>query len=258
MVVATPSGRSCAFDPPGPRWWSSTRSRLRPAERRSPWCLVHEHHRRGPAANTDAGSGVDGYPRRRHHLPRGLLPHGLINVFAASRRPPIRHYALQMAPGWRRSAPTSTAPSMRPGGIAAVTYVGHSYGGSILGTAEASACTGRADALRRCRSGVGVDDPGDQHNRNPDVLAKSSATRPATSSSSSKACPAGRTVPTPTRCRGAIRFGHRILRRRHADGRTAARHRRHRLRLDSDSWRTILAVITGDRQHIQVADDPAR
>ena len=52
-----------------------------------------------------------------------------------------------------------------------VTYIGHSYGGSILGTAEVFGLTAdRTLYLAAAGAGVGVDDPSDWHNRNPDVL----------------------------------------------------------------------------------------
>ena len=52
-----------------------------------------------------------------------------------------------------------------------VTYIGHSYGGSIMGTAEVFGLTAdRTLYLAAAGAGVGVDDPSDWHNRNPDVL----------------------------------------------------------------------------------------
>ncbi len=52
-----------------------------------------------------------------------------------------------------------------------VTYIGHSYGGSIMGTAEVFGLTAdRTLYVAAAGAGVGVDDPSDWHNRNPDVL----------------------------------------------------------------------------------------
>ncbi|HSA40928.1 MAG TPA: alpha/beta hydrolase, partial [Mycobacterium sp.] len=51
-----------------------------------------------------------------------------------------------------------------------VTYLGHSYGGSILGTAERDGLTAdRTVYVAAAGAGVGVHGPGDWHNRNPDV-----------------------------------------------------------------------------------------
>ncbi len=61
--------------------------------------------------------------------------------------------------GWWRSAPTSTPTSTPPRHVA-VTYVGHSYGGSILGTAEALGLTAdRTLYVAAAGAGFGVDDP---------------------------------------------------------------------------------------------------
>lgn len=52
-----------------------------------------------------------------------------------------------------------------------VTVIGHSYGGSILGTAESMGLTAdRTLYIAAAGAGVGVDDPSDWHNGNPDVV----------------------------------------------------------------------------------------
>jgi pimeloyl-ACP methyl ester carboxylesterase len=134
----------------------------------------------------------------------------------------------------------------------AVTYVGHSYGGSILGTAEALGLTAdRTLYLAAAGAGVGVDDPGDWHNRNPHVL-RFSMTAPGDVIELVQGLPGGPHGADPDEMPGVIRLatGH------YDDGRLMAGPRAHTDVIDcaaSDSWRTILAVITGDREHIQVA-----
>ncbi|MCB9441435.1 MAG: alpha/beta hydrolase [Mycolicibacterium sp.] len=52
-----------------------------------------------------------------------------------------------------------------------VTYLGHSYGGSILGTAERDGLTAdRVVYVEAAGAGVGVHSPADWHNRNPHVV----------------------------------------------------------------------------------------
>lgn len=52
-----------------------------------------------------------------------------------------------------------------------VSYLGHSYGGSILGTAERDGLTAdRTIYVEAAGAGVGVRSPADWHNRNPNVL----------------------------------------------------------------------------------------
>ena len=99
----------------------------------------------------------------------GPFPRG--NPSRAASTPPTRDMRWTWRRGWSRSARTSTAPSTRPRRPHPVTYIGHSYGGSIVGTAEALGLTAdRTLYVAAAGAGVGVDDPGDWHNRNPDVL----------------------------------------------------------------------------------------
>lgn len=52
-----------------------------------------------------------------------------------------------------------------------VTVIGHSYGGSIVGTAESLGMTSdRTLFLAAAGAGVGIDDPAEWHNRNPNVV----------------------------------------------------------------------------------------
>ena len=72
---------------------------------------------------------------------------------------------------WWHSARTSSRTVDATGRDIPVTYIGHSYGGSIMGTAEVFGLTAdRTLYLAAAGAGVGVDDPSDWHNRNPDVL----------------------------------------------------------------------------------------
>ena len=181
----------------------------------------------------------------------GPFPHGP-NVFAALAEAADPHYALQMAPGLAAFSADVDRTVDATGRQVAVTYVGHSYGGSILGTAEALGMTAdRTLYVAAAGVGVGVDDPGDWHNRNPDVL-RFSMTAPGDVIELVQGLPGGPHGADPDEMPGVIRLatGH------YDDGRPMAGPRAHTDvidRPDSDSWRTILAVITGDRQHIQVA-----
>jgi Alpha/beta hydrolase len=79
-------------------------------------------------------------------------------------------YALDMAPRLVAFSEDVNRTVDATGRSVAVTYIGHSYGGSILGTAERLGLTGdRSLYVEAAGAGVGVHDPGDWHNRNPDV-----------------------------------------------------------------------------------------
>jgi hypothetical protein len=132
-----------------------------------------------------------------------------------------------------------------------VTYIGHSYGGSIVGTAEELGLTAdRVLYVAAAGAGVGVDDPGDWHNRNPDVL-RFSMTAPGDFIQAVQGIPGGPHGADPDEMPGVIHLatGH------YDDGRLMAGPQAHSdvLNWPSDSWRNILAVITGDRNRIQVA-----
>ena len=80
-------------------------------------------------------------------------------------------YALDMAPRLAAFSEDVDRTVDAGGRSIPVTYIGHSYGGSIMGTAEALGLTAdRTLYLAAAGAGVGVDDPGDWHNRNPHVL----------------------------------------------------------------------------------------
>jgi hypothetical protein len=181
----------------------------------------------------------------------GPFPHGP-NVIAALAEAADPHYALEMAPRLAAFSGDVDRTVDATGRQVAVTYVGHSYGGSILGTAEALGMTAdRTLYVAAAGAGVGVDDPGDWHNRNPHVL-RFSMTAPGDVIELVQGLPGGPHGADPDEMLGVIRLatGH------YDDGTPMAGPRAHTDvidRQDSDSWRTILAVITGDREHIQVA-----
>jgi len=177
-------------------------------------------------------------------FPRGNPVTGLIE--AANPR-----YALDMAPrlvAFSEDVDRTVDATGRP---VPVTYIGHSYGGSIVGTAEALGLTAdRTLYVAAAGAGVGVDDPGDWHNRNPDVL-RFSMTAPGDFIEAVQGIPGGPHGADPDEMPGVIHLatGH------YDDGRLMAGWQAHTdvLNWPSDSWRNILAVITGERARIQLA-----
>ncbi len=133
-----------------------------------------------------------------------------------------------------------------------VTYVGHSYGGSILGTAEALGLTAdRTVYAAAAGSGFGVDGPDDWHNRNPHVL-RFSMTAPTDPIQLVQGIPGGPHGADPDEMPGVIH----LATGRYDDGRPMAGLRSHNDVLSvqaSDAWRNVLAVILGDREHIVLA-----
>lgn len=157
-------------------------------------------------------------------------------------------FALDMAPGL--VAFTEDVDRAVGDGVA-VTVIGHSYGGSIVGTAEALGMTSdRTLFLAAAGAGVGVDDPGDWHNRNPDVL-RFSMTAPGDFIEAVQGIPGGPHGADPDEMTGVIplRTG------RYDDGRPVWGWPAHSgmLNRPSDAWRAILAVIVGDSQALQQA-----
>ncbi|HYO01323.1 MAG TPA: alpha/beta hydrolase [Mycobacterium sp.] len=135
-----------------------------------------------------------------------------------------------------------------------VTYVGHSYGGSILGTAEALGLTAdRTVYAAAAGAGFGVDGPDDWHNRNPHVL-RFSMTAPADPIQLVQGIPGGPHGADPDEMPGVIH----LATGRYDDGRLMAGPGAHTDVLSvsaSDAWRNVLAVIVGDREHIVLAGD---
>jgi hypothetical protein len=131
-----------------------------------------------------------------------------------------------------------------------ITYIGHSYGGSILGTAERfGLLADRVIYVEAAGAGVGVHDPSDWHNRNPNVL-RFSLTAPGDWISLVQGIPFGPHGADPDEMPGVISLeaGRRlngwpmIGPSAHTDVLTEP----------SDAWHNILAVIQGDRQNIHV------
>jgi hypothetical protein len=180
-------------------------------------------------------------------FPRGNPVTGVVD--AASPR-----YALDMAPrlvAFSEDVDRTVDAVAATGRPIPVTYIGHSYGGSIVGTAEALGLTGdRMLYVAAAGAGVGVDDPGDWHNRNPDVL-RFSMTAPGDFIEVVQGIPGGPHGADPDEMPGVIRLatGH------YDNGRLVAGPNAHTdvLNWPSDAWRNILAVITGDHEGIHVA-----
>ncbi|AKK27714.1 alpha/beta hydrolase [Mycobacterium sp. EPa45] len=175
----------------------------------------------------------------------GPFPTGQLAAGVADAADP--RYALRMAP---RLVAFSEDVERRAGSMP-VTYIGHSYGGSILGTAETFGLTAdRVIYVEAAGAGVGVRDPSDWHNRNRDVL-RFSITAPADPIGLVQGIPLGPHGADPDRLPGVIPLaaGRRLTGgpmgglSSHSDV----------LNEPSDAWRNILAVITGDREHIRVA-----
>jgi hypothetical protein len=153
-------------------------------------------------------------------------------------------YALDMAPRLVAFSEDVERTVDATGRDIPVTYIGHSYGGSILGTAEVFGLTAdRTLYLAAAGAGVGVDDPSDWHNRNPDVL-RFSMTAPGDLIEAVQGNPASPHGADTDEMPGVIRLDAGD----YDDGRPMAGPRAHTdiVNAPSDSWRTILAVITGD------------
>jgi hypothetical protein len=180
-------------------------------------------------------------------FPRGNLVSGVVD--AASPR-----YALDMAPrlvAFSEDVDRTVDANADGTAPVAVTYIGHSYGGSILGTAEAMGLTAdQTMYVAAAGAGVGVDDPGDWHNRNPHVL-RYSMTAPGDLIQAVQGIPGGPHGADPDEMPGVIH----LATGRYDDGRAMAGWDAHSdiLNSPSDSWRNILAVITGDRARIRPA-----
>jgi hypothetical protein len=177
----------------------------------------------------------------------GRFPRGR-NVASALVDAANPRYALDMAPrlvAFSEDVDRTVDDTGRP---IPVTYIGHSYGGSIVGTAEALGLTAdRTVYVAAAGAGVGVDDPSDWHNRNPDVL-RFSMTAPGDFIEAVQGVPGGPHGGDPDEMPGVIRLttGH------YDDGRLMAGPQAHSdiLNWPSDAWRNILAVITGDSETV--------
>ena len=180
-------------------------------------------------------------------FPRGNLVSGVVD--ASSPR-----YALDMAPrlvAFSEDVDRTVDAEAEGGTPIPVTYIGHSYGGSILGTAEAMGLTAdQTMYVAAAGAGVGVQDPGEWHNRNPDVV-RYSMTAPGDLIQAVQGIPRGPHGADPDEMAGVIHLATGY----YDDGRLMAGLDAHSdvLNSPSDSWRNILAVITGDRERIRVA-----
>ncbi|OBG15613.1 alpha/beta hydrolase [Mycolicibacterium celeriflavum] len=173
----------------------------------------------------------------------GPFPRGdtLASALAAAADP---RYALAMAPRLVAFSEDVDRTVDATGRRVPVTVIGHSYGGSIVGTAESLGLTSdRTLYVAAAGAGVGVDDPGDWHNRNPDVL-RFSMTPPGDLIALVQGIPGGPHGADPDEMPGVIR----LPTGRYDDGRPMAGPGAHSdvLNASSDSWRAILSVITGD------------
>jgi hypothetical protein len=170
-------------------------------------------------------------------FPRGNPLTGLVG--AADPR-----YALDMAPRLVSFSQDVERTVEATGRSVPVTYVGHSYGGSIVGTAEALGLTGdRILYVAAAGAGVGVERPDEWRNRNPDVL-RFSMTAPGDPIELVQGIPGGPHGADPDEMPGVIRLDAG----RYDDGRPMAGPAAHSdvLNWPSDAWRNVLAVITGD------------
>lgn len=157
-------------------------------------------------------------------------------------------YALQMAP---RLAAFSEDVARTVGPDVPVTYIGHSYGGSIVGTAEQLGLTAdRTLYVAAAGSGVGVDDPSDWHNRNPDVR-RFSMTAPGDWIELVQGMALSPHGADPDSMPGVVRLqtGRRL------DGSLMAGPDAHSAVINepSDAWHNILTVITGEWEQLKVA-----
>ena len=177
-------------------------------------------------------------------FPRGENVAGVVD--AADPR-----YALEMAPRLVAFSEDVDRTVDATGRDIPVTYIGHSYGGSIMGTAEVFGLTAdRTLYLAAAGAGVGVDDPSDWHNRNPDVL-RFSMTAPGDFIQAVQGSPASPHGADPDDMSGVIH----LAAGDYDDGRLMAGPQAHSdiVNVPSDSWRNILAVITGDSSTLHKA-----
>ena len=177
-------------------------------------------------------------------FPRGANAAGIVD--AADPR-----YALEMAPRLVAFSEDVDRTVDATGRDIPVTYIGHSYGGSIMGTAEVFGLTAdRTLYLAAAGAGVGVDDPSDWHNRNPDVL-RFSMTAPGDLIEAVQGFPTSPHGADPDEMPGVIHLSAGD----YDDGRPMAGPDAHSdvINVPSDSWRNILAVITGDSSTLHKA-----
>jgi hypothetical protein len=169
-------------------------------------------------------------------FPTGQLASGILN--AGDPR-----FALDMAPRLVAFSEDVNRTVDATGRPVAVTYLGHSYGGSILGTAERFGLTAdRTVYVEAAGAGVGVHDPADWHNRNPDV-ERFSMTAPGDPIELVQGFPLDGHGADPDTMPGVVRLdtGRRL------DGSLMSGPSAHSAVVNepSDAWRRLLGVITG-------------
>jgi pimeloyl-ACP methyl ester carboxylesterase len=179
----------------------------------------------------------------------GPFPHGKGAAGIVDAADP--RYALEMAPRLVAFSEDVNRTVDATGRDIPVTYIGHSYGGSIMGTAEVFGLTAdRTLYLAAAGAGVGVDGPSDWHNRNPDVL-RFSMTAPGDLIQAVQGFPTSPHGADPDDMPGVIHLpaGDYDL------GRPMAGPDAHSdvINAPSDAWRNILAVITGDSETLHKA-----
>lgn len=180
-------------------------------------------------------------------FPQGGFPDGIDDAMNT-------RYALDIAPRLVSFSEDLNRVVDATGRDIAVTYVGHSYGGSILGTAEAMGMTAdRTVYVEAAGTGVGVDDPGDWHDGNPYVM-RFSMTAPGDWIEPLQGMPLNPHGADPDEMPGVIR----LATGDYDDGQPVAGWHSHSdvLNEPSDAWRNILAVITGRPYAVYV--DPYR
>jgi hypothetical protein len=166
------------------------------------------------------------------------------NLAVALARAADPRFALEMAPRLVSFSADVDRTVDATGRAIPVTYVGHSYGGSVLGTAEAIGMTAdRTLYLAAAGAGVGVDDVGDWHNRNPNVL-RFSMTAPGDAIELVQGFPGGPHGADPDHMAGVIH----LPTGSYDNGWPFVGPQTHTDVIDdpaSDSWRNVLSVITG-------------
>ncbi|MET0896829.1 MAG: alpha/beta hydrolase [Mycobacterium sp.] len=177
-------------------------------------------------------------------FPDGALAAGLIDAGKAT-------YAHDMAPRLVAFSEDVDRTVDATGRDIPVTYIGHSYGGSILGTAEFAGLTAdRTVYVAAAGAGVGVDSPDDWHNRNPEVV-RFSMTAPGDWIQVVQGLMLSPHGADPDGMPGVVHLdtGRRL------DGSPMMGPAAHSAVLNepSDAWHNILAVITGDWPALDVS-----
>jgi Alpha/beta hydrolase len=180
-------------------------------------------------------------------FPQGDFPAGIDDAMNT-------RYARDMAPRLVSFSEDVNRVVDATGRNIAVTYVGHSYGGSILGTAEAMGLTAdRTIYVEAAGAGVDVDELSDWHNRNPYVM-RFSMTAPGDWIEPLQGVPFDPHGADPDEMPGVIR----LATGDYDDGRPMAGWSSHSDVLDepSDAWRNLFAVMTGQPYTVYVEPRP--